>query len=194
MDKLKSKKQLELLKVSRELFWKHGFKRVTIEEVCQKAGVSKMTFYRFYSNKIELAKAVYDEEVNKGVQKFKAILAENIAPPEKIRKILFMKLEGANDVSQEFIRDFYASPELGLKTYIEDKTKALWNEMLNDFRQAQQNGLFRKDFKPEFLLNLSSHLTGMLFDEKLLQLYNSPQELIMEISNFCIYGIAPHEK
>lgn len=193
MDKLKSKKQLELLKVVRELFWKHGFKRVTIEEVCQKAGVSKMTFYRFYPNKIELAKAVYDEEVNKGVQKFKAILAEDIAPPEKIRKILFMKLEGANDVSQEFIKDFYSSPELGLKTYIEEKTKSLWNEMLNDFRQAQQDGLFRKDFKPEFLLNLSSHLTGMLFDEKLLQLYNTPQELIMEISNFCIYGIAPHE-
>ena len=85
MDKLKSKKQLELLKVARELFCKHGFKRVTIEEVCQKAGVSKMTFYRVYSNKIELAKAVYDEEVNKGVQKFKAILAEDIDPRDPLQ-------------------------------------------------------------------------------------------------------------
>ena len=44
MTKLKSKKQLELLKIARELFWKHGFKRVSIEEICQKASVSKMTF------------------------------------------------------------------------------------------------------------------------------------------------------
>lgn len=193
MNKLKSKKQPELLRIARELFWKHGFKRVSIGEVCQKAGVSKMTFYRLYPNKIELAKAVYDEEVNKGLQTFKTIMAEEEEPSEKIRKILFLKLKGTNDVSQEFLKDFHDSPELGLKTYIEEKTQILWNETLSDFRHAQQNGLFRKDFKPEFLLNLSSHLTGMLLDEKLRKLYDTPQELIMEIANFCIYGIAPHE-
>jgi len=189
----KSKKQIELLKIARELFWKHGFKRVSIEEVCLRAQVSKMTFYRFYSNKIELAKAVYDEEVNKGLNAFKAILAENLEPAEQIRKILFLKLKGTNDISQEFIKDFYDSPELGLKSYIEEKTRLIWNEILDYFVQAQQKGLFRKDFKPAFFLNLSSHLTGMLSDENLQKLYDTPQELIIEIANFCIYGIAPHE-
>lgn len=189
----KSKKQIELLKIARELFWKHGFKRVSIEEVCLRAQVSKMTFYRFYSNKIELAKAVYDEEVNKGLNAFKAILAENLEPAEQIRKILFLKLKGTNDISQEFIKDFYDSPELGLNSYIEEKTRLIWNEMLDYFVQAQQKGLFRKDFKPAFFLNLSSHLTGMLSDENLQKLYDTPQELIIEIANFCIYGIAPHE-
>jgi len=189
----KSKKQIELLKIARELFWKHGFKRVSIEEVCLRAQVSKMTFYRFYSNKIELAKAVYDEEVNKGLNAFKAILAENLEPAEQIRKILFLKLKGTNDISQEFIKDFYDSPELGLNSYIEEKTRLIWNEMLDYFVQAQQKGLFRKDFKPAFFLNLSSHLTGMLSDENLQKLYDAPQELIIEIANFCIYGIAPHE-
>jgi AcrR family transcriptional regulator len=189
----KSKKQIELLKIARELFWKHGFKRVSIEEVCLRAQVSKMTFYRLYPNKIELAKAVYDEEVNKGLNVFKAILAENLEPADQIRKILFLKLKGTNDISQEFIKDFYDSPELGLQSYIEEKTRLIWNEMLNYFVQAQQKGLFRKDFKPAFFLNLSSHLTGMLSDENLLKLYDTPQELIIEIANFCIYGIAPHE-
>ncbi len=193
MNTSKSKKQLELLKIARELFWKHGFKRVTIEEVCQLAGVSKMTFYRLYPNKIELAKAVYDEEINKGLITFKAILEENLDPAEQIRKILFLKLKGTNDISQEFIKDFYDSPEIGLKSYIEEKNKFIWNEMLDYFMQAQQKGLFRKDFKPAFFLNLSSHLTKMLSDENLIKLYDTPQELILEIANFCIYGIAPHE-
>ena len=65
--------------------------------------------------------------------------------------------------------------------------------MLNEFKQTQQDGLFQKDFKPVFFLNLDPHITGMLLDEKLLQLYTTPQELIMEISNFGSYGIAPHE-
>ena len=61
-----------------------------------------MTFYRFYLNKIELSKAVYDRKVNKGIQKFKALMTEDIPPREKISKMLFMKLEGTNYVSQEF--------------------------------------------------------------------------------------------
>jgi len=193
MNTPKSKKQVELLKIARELFWKHGFKRVTIEEVCQLAKVSKMTFYRLYPNKIELAKAVYDEEVNKGLQSFKILLAEKIDPSEKIRKILFLKLKGTNDVSQEFIKDFYDSPELGLQSYIEGRTKLIWKEMLSYFQQAQKEGLFRKDFNPEFFLNISSHLTAMMADENLQKLYDTPQELIIEIANFCVYGIAPHE-
>lgn len=193
MNASKSKKQVELLKVARELFWKHGFKRVTIEEVCQLAGMSKMTFYRLYPNKIELAKAVYDEEVAKGLAAFKAILAEDLKPSEQMKKILFLKLKGTNDISQEFIKDFYDSPELGLKNYVEEKTKLIWTEVLDYFIQAQQKGLFRKDFKPAFFLNLSTHLTGMLSDENLIKLYDTPQELIIEIANFCIYGIAPHE-
>ncbi|MDP4289860.1 MAG: TetR/AcrR family transcriptional regulator [Bacteroidota bacterium] len=193
MNRAKGNKKAALLKTARELFWKHGFKRISIEEICVKAGISKMTFYRLFANKNELAKAVYDEEVENGLKSFRAILSEDETPQEKIKKILIQKLKGTTNISKDFINDFYANPELGLRDYIEEKTKTIWNETLNDFRQAQQEGLFRKDLNPEFFLNLSSHLTAMLYDEKMLKLYDSPQELILEISNFCIYGIAPHE-
>ncbi|WP_372931944.1 TetR/AcrR family transcriptional regulator, partial [Mariniphaga sediminis] len=59
----KSKKYLEIMKTARELFWKHGFRRVTIQEICEKAGVSKMTFYKHFPNKIDLAKTVFTNEV-----------------------------------------------------------------------------------------------------------------------------------
>jgi AcrR family transcriptional regulator len=47
-----NQKYLKILAAGRDLFWKHGFKRVTIEEVCREAGASKMTFYKFFENKI----------------------------------------------------------------------------------------------------------------------------------------------
>ena len=52
-----SSKSLDILNTARQLFWKHGIRRVSVEEVCREAGVSKMTFYRSFPNKIELAKA-----------------------------------------------------------------------------------------------------------------------------------------
>jgi AcrR family transcriptional regulator len=49
-----NKKYQDLLNTARELFFKHGTKRVTIEEICEKADVSKMTFYKFFRNKEDL--------------------------------------------------------------------------------------------------------------------------------------------
>lgn len=189
-----NKKYVQLLAAARDLFWKHGFRRISIEEVCQKADVSKMTFYRFFANKIELAKAVFDKEVTEGLQRFRDILAEDSTPDEKIRRMLVMKVQGTDHISREFLQDFYADKELGLKDFIEQKTRETWNEMLADFTQAQERGIFRKDMKPEFLIYFSQKMTELITDEKLLSLYNSPQDLVMELTNFVSYGISPRNE
>jgi AcrR family transcriptional regulator len=188
-----NKKYQQILATGRDLFWKHGFKRVSIEEVCLKAEVSKMTFYRFFPNKIELAKAVFDQVVNEGLQKFKDILHEDSTSSEKIRKIMLMKMDGTHNISKEFLQDFYNDRELGLKEYIDEKTRQSWSEILNDFKQAQEKGWFRSDMKPEFLFYFSQKMGELLIDENLLKLYHTPQELILELTNFFAYGISPRD-
>ena len=182
-----------LIETGRKLFWKYGFKRVSIDEICREADVSKMTFYRCFENKTELAKTIYLQEINEGVEKFDAILEAETSATEKLRQILLLKLEGTNEVSREFITDFYASSETGLKEFIEETTRTTWTGLISSFRKAQEKGLFRKDFKPEFLLYLAQYITPMMTDENLLKLYGSPQDLIMEVANFFTYGISPHE-
>lgn len=44
-------KQRELIETAAQLFFKHGFKRVTVEEICRTAKVSKVTFYRYFAAK-----------------------------------------------------------------------------------------------------------------------------------------------
>lgn len=190
--KLNTKYQ-SLLSTGKELFWKYGFKKVSIEEICLKANVSKMTFYKFFSNKLELAKAVFDTEVNEGIKRFKQIMDADIPPSEKMKQMLIQKMEGTNDISREFLQDFYSNPELGLSSYIDQRRKEVWSDIIQDFRNAQDKGWFRKDFKPEFILFLSQKTAEMMIDENLLKLYANPQELLMEITNFFTYGIAPHE-
>ena len=51
----KTKKQDQIIQAGRHLFWKYGMKRVSIEEICREAGVSKMTFYKYFANKTALA-------------------------------------------------------------------------------------------------------------------------------------------
>jgi len=192
-NKLQHKKYHDLLQTARELFWKHGFRRVSVEEICKKAGVSKMTYYRFFPNKLELAKTVFDNVVDEGVKQFKNIMAEKSSSSEKIKKLIRMKLDGTNEISQEFLVDFYSCPELGLTSYIEEKTRNVWAVLMEDFRQAQQKGQFRSDMKPEFYFYMAQKLGEIYNDKKLSALYHSPHELIMELVNFFMYGISPHE-
>ncbi len=189
-----NKKQLKILDTARDLFWKHGFKRISIEEVCQKAEVSKMTFYRFFPNKVELAKAVFDREVEEGLKKFRAIMDEDAHASDKIKKMVQLKIEGTNNISREFLHDFYSNRELGLKDYIEEKTKQSWVEVLSVFRRGQEKGWFRKDMKPEFIAYVSQKMSELVVDENLLKLYSTPQELLMEFSNFFAYGISPRDE
>ena len=188
-----NKKFIEILTTAKELFWKHGFRRVSVEEICKKAEVSKMTFYRYFLNKTELAKTVYAKEAEKGIEAFKAIMSEKNSSAEKIKNIIHLKLEATNEISHEFVMDFYTSQETGLKDFIESKTYEFLSEILLDFKKAQQEGIFRKDFKPELILAISQKVIELASDENLLKLYKNQQDLIMELTNFFVYGISPHE-
>jgi hypothetical protein len=61
--------------------------------------------------------------------------------------------------------------------------------VLKDMATAQQEGWVREDIKPEFIMNVLNKIQEMATDENLLAEYSSPQNLIMELTNFFFYGI-----
>jgi len=188
-----NKKYLDIIHAARTLFWKHGFKRVSIEEICREAKTSKMTFYKFFANKLELAKSVFDFVVDDSVSTFKTVLHETTSASDLIGQMLQMKKEGIHEISKEFITDFYTNPDLGLKDYIEEKTRTVWAEMIGDFMLAQERGILRKDLNIEFFVYFTQKYGDLLTDPYLNKIYPNPQDLIMELTRFSAYGISPHE-
>jgi AcrR family transcriptional regulator len=189
----KNKKHREILNSAKELFWKYGFKKVSIEEICKKANVSKMTFYRYYPNKFEAAKAVFDMVIDSSIVEFKSLMNSDMSAAEKMQKMLMMKFEGTNDISKEFLMDFYSNPELEISAYIQKRSSEVWVTFIEDFKKGQQEGWFRNDFKPEIMLIMSQKLMELINDPNVLRMYNNPQELVMEIASFFTYGISPHK-
>jgi AcrR family transcriptional regulator len=193
MEGTKTTKKDLLLATGKELFMKHGFRRVSVEDVCAKAGISKMTFYRFFPNKTELAKAVYIKIAEDGYDRFKEILNSNATPEEMIHQMVMMKMEGTNEVSQEFIVDFYTSKETGLKEFVTTTMEDYWRGVISDFRKAQAKGIFRDDFNPEFFFLLSQKITTSLDDPAITKLFPNPQAMVMELINIMMYGIVPRK-
>lgn len=185
----KNKKFQDTLKTAKELFWKHGIKRVTIEEICKEAGVSKMTFYKFFPNKTELAKTILENLVQISLLDFNELVKSELPFSQKLEKMFLMKIEGMNNFSMEFINDIYTNPNLELKEFMEQKKNESIDSITNFYRDAQNQGFIRKDVKIDFLLSYSDQIVKMMENENLMAQYNKPQDFIIEAMNALFFGI-----
>ena len=188
-----NKKYNDIVRTAKDLFWKHGFKRVSVEEICQKANVSKMTYYKHFPNKIELAKTIFNGVVSEGEKQFRLIMKEDSSAAEKMKKFIQLKINSTNNISHEFLQDFYTGAESELKAYVEERTRVAWDVLIKDYKEAQKTGIFRKDFNPEFLFKAQNKLAEMLDDKSVTSMFDNQQDLIMEFANLLVYGIAPHK-
>lgn len=183
--------EIRLKEAGHELFWKFGFKKVTVEDVCKKAGVSKMSFYRYYENKTELAKRVLDNVISDGVVKFREIMTDDDTAVNKMHRFIALKIEGTNNISKEFIADIYGDMGSEIQQYMAKLTAHTITTMIEEFRNAQSRGVFNSNFKPELLFALSNSFIELMNNPVLNKLYENPQEIIIEMVNLISYGIAP---
>ncbi|WP_439184560.1 TetR/AcrR family transcriptional regulator [Carboxylicivirga taeanensis] len=190
-DFTKSKKYQALTTTGKELFWKYGLKRVSIEEICKEASASKMTFYKYFPNKIELAKSILKSLMELSIDQFEALINSDLTFEQKVEQMMHMKMEGTRNMSVEFLKDIYANTENGLLAFIQkynDQSVAIFTDFL---QQAQVNGEIRQDVRIDFILYQMNLMIQTVNDDALLGAYNSPGELIMENMRFLFYGMMP---
>ena len=184
-----NKKYKDTIRTAKELFWKHGIRRITIEEICKEADVSKMTFYKFFSNKTELAKTILENQIQSSLLDFKELTKSELPFSEKLEQIFLMKIEGMNNFSMEFIRDMYTNADSDLKEFMEQKKNESKDSITNFYKDAQSQGFIRSDVKIDFLLSYANQIVKMMEDEDLMARYDKPQDFIIESMNALFYGI-----
>ena len=139
-----TKKQSDIFEAAKKLFYKFGVRRVTIEYICEEANASKMTFYKYFPNKIELVKAVVDNYFSNAIEKYREMMQSEITAEEKIRKTFELKLERAMGLEMDFLADLYKYPDDALKEHLN-----VWKQRSIDltkswFIEMQLNGLIIK--------------------------------------------------
>ncbi|MDH5715756.1 MAG: TetR/AcrR family transcriptional regulator [Candidatus Aminicenantes bacterium] len=190
----KSAKFQQLVTTATELFLRHGIRRVSIEEICHTAKVSKMTFYKYFKNKVDLAKYAITQMVSEAIDKYRKLLDQDIPYLEKVKQMVNMKMEQTDGFSRDSLGEFIQSTEPEIAELLHRVRQESFQLILRDFIEAQKKGDIRQDVKPEFILYFFNHIVEMISDEELAKLYDSPQALIMELTNFFFYGILPREQ
>jgi AcrR family transcriptional regulator len=182
------------METAKRLFWKHGLRRVTIEEICQEANVSKMTFYKYFPNKIELVKEILDKMFEENMKVFDQLMLSDIPFEEKMHRQIKMKLQGTQDISEEFVKDIYGDPESELCIYWKEQSEQLIGRVIEHYKNAQQKGWLRKDVKIDIILYMINKSFDMVNDASLIAKYDTMQDLILEINRFFLYGILPYDQ
>ena len=186
-------KRKQLIHTAKELFFKYGIKRVTVEEICNKANVSKMTFYKHFRNKNELVKTMIKQITDEAMDRYNAIMEQDIPFEEKVRETIRMKFEGTDQMSREFLEDYLPHAEPEMLDFVHRRAAETFGRIVRDYAEAQEKGDIRKDIKIEFIMWYLNKMIDLLGDEELDKMYDSPQEMIMEMVNFFFYGIMPRK-
>ncbi len=171
---------------------RHGVKRVTVSEICQTAKVSKMTFYKFFENKEDLAKRVIVTLFDEGQTIFDSIMSREIPFTDKMSQFVEFKLDYGKRISKEFYSDLFGSnPDI--HEFMAERSQRSMLQMLEVFREAQEKGEIRENLNLKFVAFMLDHTLELVEEPRLQAIFDSTYELVRDWLNFFFYGIMGKE-
>jgi len=190
--KLTKKEQIEQKAI--ELFWKHGFKKVTIDEICKKANVSRKTFYTFYENKTALVIALMKKLTDEAFEESLQIMESDSTFAEKLEKSLQVKLQRNKEMSIEFVADFYNPDATEILACFQEIMKKSMAMLVEFLQKAQQKGEMNPELNLNYVLWLIQKQVEFCSSPDLMHMFPDVDTLTKQLTQTLIYGIMPLNK
>ncbi len=123
--------QEKILQAAQQLFQKHGFQKVTMDDVAKAVGKGRSSIYYYYKNKDEIFEAVMDVEIKDIIGELSKAVSEQPATEEKIRAFCLAKIKVAKKK-----KGFFNAMEAGMNadeiSLYSEKKKALSKRLLKE--------------------------------------------------------------
>jgi AcrR family transcriptional regulator len=174
-----TQKRDQIIKAGEALFVKHGMRRVTVEEICRQAAVSKPTFYKYFENKAALARRIVELWIEEALQRIDEIEEAEVPFPEKMAQILVVKQALSARPGPEFLGDLIP---LDI-----DLSHAL-QRVMRFLVRGQEQGDIRADVRPEVLMTAFNLLNSMQHDPAIRGLYEDAETLAGDVFKLFHYG------
>ena len=134
-----------IINKSAEMFLKHGFKSVTMDDIALEMGISKKTIYKYFKNKKELIKIVITQLIEKISYGIDFIFEMNLNPIDKLFTIkdfvtYYLKSESSSPFYQ--LQKFY--PVI-FNSLISNQFNKVDEYVIKNLKNGIEQGLFRND-------------------------------------------------
>ncbi|NOZ50343.1 MAG: TetR/AcrR family transcriptional regulator [Chloroflexi bacterium] len=147
MTQNKKKKQKQILQAAKEMFGRYGFRKTTVDEIAEQAGISKRTMYKLFHSKVTLlADLVLDEALT-----FRShclvTLQQYEDPSEKVQ--MFFKLSNAYFDENPFLGRVMADDDRLYTPFLGDELhwveEGIESIMAGLLRHGIESGVFRDE-------------------------------------------------
>ncbi|MGQ9802164.1 MAG: TetR/AcrR family transcriptional regulator [Candidatus Saccharicenans sp.] len=188
--------RFRILEGSRELFFKYGYSRLSMDELAEDLGISKATIYRYFPDKEALLRAVMAETREWILAELQKIVRnDRLLVKDRLTAYLEFFSRFVSGISRDFIRD------------LRQKLPDLWKE-LDEFRQQRvlplvseviaegvRNHEIKSDLDGRLFLEMFWHLVQEFMNPDWIISHDySPSELLQSIIDIIFYGIFVEEK
>lgn len=189
--------QDKILKVSLELFFKFGIRRVTMDDIAKELGMSKKTIYQFYKEKDDLVSQLCKIELDKQIREFSSLQQESADPlheilliSEKIRSML----QPINPIFFLDLQKFYPTAYEQFRSF---RTYCASNLIVKNIKVGVEMGLYRKDidipFTAEYrMAQIDMLMFGNYFSYDAVS-FSKAHELILDMFVYSICSLKGHK-
>lgn len=178
--KTNSKKYISLIDTAKALFFKHGIKRVTIEEICGISKVSKVTFYKYFKDKNDLIKTIRDELMQTGFARFDEINSLSLSYPEKVEMMTSWRMQFFASMKSEFIQEIID---------IDTLSEEIKQRYLENIKQAQQKGEIDAELSPELIWLVTEKFNEIVKEGKWVNHLSNHIEAQVQLRRMYFYGL-----
>lgn len=88
MSKDQDSKRQRIFEAAGPLFERFGYKKTTVEEICQAAGMSKRTFYELFQDKADLFMEITQDGMNRAAEQWEEDLPPDMDPLGRLNSLI----------------------------------------------------------------------------------------------------------
>jgi TetR/AcrR family transcriptional regulator, cholesterol catabolism regulator len=180
-----------ILAKAHELFNKLGIKRVTMDEIALKAGMSKKTIYQSFANKDELVDAVLEEHLKKNCSQCEV----NNTKAENAVQEIFLNIDMVQELMVEMNPTIFYDLEkfhpASFMKLFQHKNNYLFKKVKENLEWGIKEGLYRDDIDVDVITKFRLETMFLPFNQDVFPYgkYNLADVEKQSLEHY-LYGIA----
>jgi len=181
----------KILTKAEELFFTHGVKNTTMDDLSRALGASKKTIYQFVTDKADLVKRTMENHFTLEQTQIEQIIKE---APNAIEELLTIArhvtshMKGINPAIVSDIQRYYPS---AWQLFTDHKLNFVYRVFLNNLERGVKEGLYRDDINPDILAKIYIARMDLILDQKLFPFTRYDFVTVYrELINYHLHGIA----
>ncbi|MFC1951699.1 TetR/AcrR family transcriptional regulator [Chloroflexota bacterium] len=173
-----------------DLFGTYGLKKTSISEIAEKAGVSKVTIYKYFIDKDGLVRDIVKSLFSAVMDTYRSIIKEDLTFPDKLQKIILDKAEWGRYYKGEFLKAVISNDPV-IRHYVDTMYKEEINPLLlNFFEEGKKQGYVSSELSQEAILLFSVILReGLITGLDISDDTDQNVKLISDIIHLYLYGV-----